>query len=54
MIVANRKSLDEILRMIKPYKKILLLGEKVNMQMCQEECFEFFEKCYPLESRWLR
>jgi ferredoxin len=26
MIVANRKSLDEILQMIKPYKKVLLLG----------------------------
>ncbi|OGP89108.1 MAG: hypothetical protein A2156_11665 [Deltaproteobacteria bacterium RBG_16_48_10] len=34
MIVANRKSLDEILQMIKPYKKILLLGCNECVTVC--------------------
>lgn len=34
MIVANRKPLDEILQMIKPYKKILLLGCKECVTVC--------------------
>lgn len=34
MIVANRKSLDEILQMIKPYKKVLLLGCNECVTVC--------------------
>ncbi len=34
MIVANRKSLDEILQMIKPYKKLLLLGCRECVTVC--------------------
>jgi hypothetical protein len=34
MIVANRKSPDEILRMIKPYKKVLLLGCNECVTVC--------------------
>jgi ferredoxin len=34
MIVANQKSLDEILRMIKPYKKVLLLGCNECVTVC--------------------
>ncbi|MEW6374323.1 MAG: methylenetetrahydrofolate reductase C-terminal domain-containing protein [Thermodesulfobacteriota bacterium] len=34
MIVANRKSLDEILLMIKPYKKVLLLGCNECVTVC--------------------
>ena len=33
MIVADRKSLEEILDMIKPYKKILLVGGKTGVTM---------------------
>jgi len=34
MIVANRKSLDEILQVIKPYKKVLLLGCNECVTIC--------------------
>jgi len=34
MIVANRKSLDEILAMLKPYKKVLLLGCNECVTVC--------------------
>ncbi|MGB9627818.1 MAG: methylenetetrahydrofolate reductase C-terminal domain-containing protein [Thermodesulfobacteriota bacterium] len=34
MIVANRKSLDEILQMIKPYKKVLILGCRECVTVC--------------------
>jgi ferredoxin len=34
MIVANRKPLDEILQMIKPYKKVLLLGCNECVTVC--------------------
>ncbi|MGB9628642.1 MAG: methylenetetrahydrofolate reductase C-terminal domain-containing protein, partial [Thermodesulfobacteriota bacterium] len=34
MIVANRKSLDEIMQMIKPYKKVLLLGCNECVTVC--------------------
>ena len=34
MIVGNRKSLEEILQMIKPYKKILLLGCRECVTVC--------------------
>jgi len=34
MIVANRKSLEEILEMIRPYKKILLLGCNECVTVC--------------------
>ena len=34
MIVANRKSIDEILQMIKPYEKILLLGCNECVTVC--------------------
>ena len=34
MIVGNRKSLEEILQMIKPYKKILLLGCRECITVC--------------------
>jgi len=34
MIVANRKSLDEILNMIKPFKKVLLLGCNECVTVC--------------------
>jgi len=34
MIVGNRKSLQEILEMIKPYKKILLLGCRECITVC--------------------
>ena len=34
MIVANRKSLEEILNMLKPYKKVLLLGCNECVTVC--------------------
>ena len=34
MIVGNRKSLEEILEMIKPYKKVLLLGCNECVTVC--------------------
>src|SRR4030043_1756593 len=34
MIVANRKSLEEILKMLKPYKKVLLLGCNECVAVC--------------------
>jgi ferredoxin len=34
MIVGNRKSLEEILEMVKPYKKILLLGCRECITVC--------------------
>ena len=34
MIVANRKSLEEILAMLKPYKKVLLLGCNECVTVC--------------------
>ena len=34
MIVGNRKSLEEILQMVKPYKKILLLGCRECITVC--------------------
>ena len=34
MIVANRKSLEEILGMLKPYKKVLLLGCNECVTVC--------------------
>ncbi len=34
MIVANRKSLEEILSMLKPYKKVLLLGCNECVTVC--------------------
>lgn len=34
MIVANRKSPDEILQMIKPYKKVPLLGSNECVTVC--------------------
>ena len=34
MIVANRKSLEEILEMLKPYKKVLLLGCNECVTVC--------------------
>ena len=34
MIVANRKPLEEILNMLKPYKKVLLLGCNECVTVC--------------------
>jgi hypothetical protein len=34
MIVANRKTLEEILTMLKPYKKVLLLGCNECVTVC--------------------
>src|SRR4030065_2854644 len=34
MIVANRKTLEEILEMLKPYKKVLLLGCNECVTVC--------------------
>src|SRR5512136_3294261 len=34
MIVANRKSLEELLTMLKPYKKVLLLGCNECVTVC--------------------
>ena len=34
MIVANRKTLEEILSMLKPYKKVLLLGCNECVTVC--------------------
>jgi hypothetical protein len=34
MIVANRKSLEEILNMLKPYRKVLLLGCNECVTVC--------------------
>ncbi len=34
MIVANRKTLEEILAMLKPYKKVLLLGCNECVTVC--------------------
>ena len=36
MIVANRKPFEEILEMIKPYSKILLLGCNECVTVCAE------------------
>jgi hypothetical protein len=38
MIVANRKSLDEIMQMIKPYRKVLLLGCNECVTVCAVLC----------------
>ena len=34
MIVGNRKPLEEILQLVKPYKKILLLGCRECITVC--------------------
>jgi hypothetical protein len=45
MIVANRKLLDKILQMIKPYKKVLLLGYNKCVTVCAVGGERRVEKC---------